>query len=374
MFHIYLTIAYLYVLLRFVYPLPISWMSRVLLGLVLLIASKYHLLSVLFFGNMWSPELPYTAVLILGWLFCSFVLLFVFTLITDVASLLTRVIGGRETQKKVGIWLRIGAAAGAAGFGVFGVNQAIQVPEVNRVELTIEGLPAELDGFRLVQLSDLHISRLFPEPWVRAVVERTNGMSADLIVITGDFIDGSTEARRADVAPLRDLRALHGVIGIPGNHEYYFDFAKWEPVLEGLDIRMLTNEHEIIQHKSAALTIAGVTDAAATNYGFAGPDLKKALEGVSPSSTTILLSHRPVGAIANDAAGVEVQLSGHTHGGMIKALDLLVANANEGFASRGYDVGKMKLYVSNGTGLWMGFPIRLGVPSEITEFTLRPAL
>ena len=373
MFHIYLTIAYLYVLLRFVYPLPISWMSRIFLGLILLVASKYHLLSLLVYGNMWSPELPYTLVLILGWLFCSFVLLFVFTLITDVISLLIRIIGGRETLKKVGIWLRIGAVAAAAGFGGFGVNKAIQVPEVNRVELAIEGLPAELDGFRLVQLSDLHISPLFPEPWARAVVERTNRLSADLILVTGDFIDGSTEARRADVAPLSDLRALHGVIGIPGNHEYYFNYAKWEPVLEGLGIRMLSNEHEVVQHKSAALTIAGVTDVVATKYGFAGPDLQKALAGVPSSSTTILLSHRPEGAIANEAAGVNVQLSGHTHGGMIKALSIFVANANGGFASRGYDVGKMKLYVSNGTGLWMGFPIRLGVPSEITEFTLRPA-
>lgn len=371
MFHIYLTIAYLYVLVRFVYPLPLSWMNRGLIGLVLLIASKYHLLSLMFYGNMWSPELPYAVVLVLGWLFCSFVLLFVFTLVTDVISLLVRVIGGRDALSVMGIKLRVGAAVAAAGFGGFGVYQAIQVPEVHRVELAIEGLPAELDGFRFVQLSDLHISRLFPEPWVRAVVERTNTLSADLVVITGDFIDGSTEARRADVAPLSDLRALHGVIGIPGNHEYYFDYAKWEPVLEGLGIRMLTNENEVVQHKSAELTIAGVTDAAAMNYGFAGPDLEKALEGVSPSSTTILLSHRPEGAVINDAAGVDVQLSGHTHGGIIKALSVFVANANEGFASRGYDVGKMKLYVSNGTGLWMGFPIRLGVPSEITEFTLR---
>lgn len=372
MFHMYLTIAYLYVLVRFVYPLPLSWMSRVLIGLVLLVVSKYHLLSVLFYGNMWSPELPYAVVLILGWLFCSFVLLFVFTLVTDVIRLFVRLIGGRDALNNIGVRLRIGAAVAAASFGGFGVYQAIQVPEVHRVELAIDGLPAELDGFRFVQLSDLHISRLFPEPWVRAVVERTNTLSADLIVITGDFIDGSTEARRADVTPLSDLRAQHGVIGIPGNHEYYFDYAKWEPVLEGLGIRMLTNENEVVEHKSAELTIAGVTDAAATNYGFAGPDLKKALEGVSPSSTTILLSHRPEGAVINEAAGVDAQLSGHTHGGMIKALSVFVANANEGFASRGYDVGKMKLYVSNGTGLWMGFPIRLGVPSEITEFTLRP--
>lgn len=222
MFHIYLTIAYLYVLVRFVYPLPLSWMSRGLIGFVLLVASKYHLLSVLFYGNMWSPELPFAVVLVLGWLFCSFVLLFVFTLVTDVVSLLVRIIGGRDALNSVGIKLRIGAAVAAASFGGFGVYQAIQVPEVHRVELAIEGLPAELDGFRFVQLSDLHISRLFPEPWVRAVVERTNTLSADLIVITGDFIDGSTEARRADVAPLSDLRALHGVIGIPGNHEYYF--------------------------------------------------------------------------------------------------------------------------------------------------------
>lgn len=370
-FHTYLTIAFLYIALRFVYPLRMSLGAKLGIALLLLVISKYHYLSLIIYGDMWSPELPYPVVWTLGWLFCAFVLLVVFTVVTDLLSLILILAGRREKLARLSSPLRSAAVVLALTLSALGVYQATQVPDVRRVELEVENLPADLEGFRFVQLSDLHISKLFPAAWTRAVVDRTNQLSPDLILISGDLIDGYVEAREADVAPLKDLSARHGVIAIPGNHEFYFDYSKWEPVFEALGMHMLMNENVTVREGSAELAVIGVSDAAAVEYGFPGPDLAKAMHGAPQHVPTILLSHRPEGASESARAGVDLQLSGHTHGGMIVGLSAIAAYANEGYISRDYDVGDMKLYVSNGTGLWMGFPIRLGVSSEITEFILK---
>ena len=373
MFHIYTTVAFIYLLWRFVLPLPVSRGVKVVAAIALLAISKYHLLSQVFFGNMFSPELPFLVVLALGWLFCAFVLLVTFTVLGDFAYVLYFLIQRAHWSRQSANWWRGTALAAAALLSAVGVAQAISVPRVHRVELGLQNLPAEFEGFRLVQLSDLHISPLFPRSWTQAVVERTNALAPDLLVVTGDLIDGSTEARRNDVAPLAALRARHGVLAIPGNHEYYFDDPAWESEFKALGMHMLTNQHRVISEGDGRLTIAGVSDQVAPSYGHPGPDLTRALTGAPSTAPTILLSHRPVDAATNARAGVALQLSGHTHGGMVRGLDLVAGPANDGYVSRAYSVGDMQLYVSNGTGLWMGFPIRLGVPSEITEFTLRRA-
>lgn len=136
---------------------------------------------------------------------------------------------------------------------------------------------------------------------------------------------------------------------------------------------MLTNQHAVVEHGDSALVVAGITDAAATAYGHEGPDLQKALAGAPPKTPILLLAHRPEGAATHAKAGAAIQLSGHTHGGMVIGMEPVFGPPNEGFLSRSYQVGDMQLYVSNGTGLWMGFPIRLGIPSEITEFILTPS-
>ncbi|RUS67731.1 hypothetical protein CUZ56_00208 [Saezia sanguinis] len=128
---------------------------------------------------------------------------------------------------------------------------------------------------------------------------------------------------------------------------------------------------EIINVEDSALVIAGITDQAALSYGMKGPDLDSALAGAPEDMPTILLSHRPAGATEYAMAGVNVQLSGHTHGGMIQGVDQLLRYANGGYISGSYMIDGMHLYVSNGTGLWNGFPIRLGIPAEITEFVLQ---
>ncbi|MBD8731178.1 metallophosphoesterase [Pseudomonas sp. CFBP 13710] len=371
MFHIYATVAFLYVALRFVYPLPLGPGWRVLIGLALLAASKYHMLILAFTGTMYSPEVPYAVAYGAGWAFTAFALLFVFVLVLDLGILFTRLVRRHRPSREALVKWRCGVAALAVAVSGFGVAQATRVPEVRQLELEIPGLAASMDGFRLVQLSDLHISVLFPEPWVEEVVKRSNALSPDLVVITGDLIDGTLQARATDVRPLAQLRARNGVIAIPGNHEYYFGNEGWMARFREAGMHSLINQHEVVGDARGQLVIAGITDKVATQYGGSAPDLELALRGAPAGAPIVLLNHRPAGIDEAIAAGVDLQLSGHTHGGMIRGFDQVVARANEGFVSGLYRRAGLQLYVSNGSGLWNGFPIRLGVPSEITEFTLR---
>lgn len=371
MFHINVAIASLYLLFRFVLPLHLSAAWRVCIGVVLVTASQYHLIQKGVFGTMFSPEMPRWAVIIAGWAFCSFVLLFIFMVLLDVSRgllALLRVPAARYlgTNKA-----RLSMAMLVAMLGGFGVYQAVQVPDVRHVEISIAELPPALDGLRVVQLTDLHVSRLFHAPWLDEVVARTNALEADVVLISGDLIDGTLEDRGDDVEPFGKLRAAQGVIAIPGNHEYYFNEAQWNAEFERLGIGMLVNQHVVLGSGEQRLVIAGVADEVATRFGRSGPDVDAALKGAPADVPVILLKHRPASAEKSADAGVDIQLSGHTHGGMIKGFDQVVRYANEGFVSGAYQIGKMTLYVSNGTGLWGGFPIRLGIPAEITEITLR---
>jgi len=239
--------------------------------------------------------------------------------------------------------------------------------------VSIAGLPAGFDGYRVLQLTDIHASRLLTGDWVRRVVEESNALKPDLIVITGDLIDGSVEARRDDARPLADLQAPDGVIAITGNHEYYAQYQDWMQAFRALHMQVLENSHLQVRRGDAALTIAGVTDPVAARYGLPLPDLEAALAGADPGAPVILLDHRPRNAREAAARGVKLQLSGHTHGGQIIGMDQLVKRANGGYVSGRYEVDGMTLYVSNGAGLWAGFPARIGVPSEITLVTLRRA-
>ena len=204
---------------------------------------------------------------------------------------------------------------------------------------------------------------------IRKIVERTNALNPDIVIIAGDFVDGTVPVHGDDLRPLADLKARYGVFGVPGNHEYYSGYEEWMEFLPTLGIRMLHNEH--VQTGGGAVVLAGVTDPVAGIMGKEVPDIRKALAGAPEKGVRILAAHQP--RLAPEAAehGVDLQVSGHTHGGMIAGIDRLVARFNEGFVSGLYTVGGMKLYVSNGAGIWNGFPIRIGVPSEIVLIRLR---
>ena len=273
----------------------------------------------------------------------------------------------------------------ALGLTLVSVWQGVRVPTVRTVELAVPDLPPALEGFRVVQLTDLHISALYRASWAREVVARANALKPDLVVITGDSIDGSTVDRAEDVAPLAQLRAPYGVFACVGNHEYYSGLVPWLHTLESLGIRVLLNAHTSLTVErgnagqaggsKAVLVLGGVADASgAARVGEEKPWVAKAFAGspeAGPDTLRMLLAHQPhqAGQAAREKVGL--QLSGHTHGGQIFPVSLLVGRFNSGYLAGMYDVDGMKLYVSRGAGLWAGFPVRLGAASEITEIILR---
>jgi uncharacterized protein len=370
MFHLTFALPALYVLARFVWPLPWAPGGKIALAIIVLVASQYHLWSRLSSGSVFSPEFPRALVLMFNWAFGAIALLAVMQIALDLTVLVARLVrGGGAIPDSV----RYTAATAAMLLSAVGVYQATRVPPLKDVEIAIPGLPPQFDGYRLLQLTDLHISRLFPREWTQAVVERSNALGVDLIVVTGDLIDGSFGARRSDVAPLRELRAKDGVWVIPGNHEYFFGYEEWMLQYASLGMQALANDHTVLNRDGGSLVLAGVTDLSAPRSAHPAPDLPAALDGAPSGTPIILLDHQPRNAAQASARGVALQLSGHTHGGMIPGLDRLVARANNGFVSGRYQVGGMTLYVNNGTALWPGFALRLGRSSELTRITLRRA-
>ncbi|QDX97309.1 metallophosphoesterase [Pectobacterium carotovorum subsp. carotovorum] len=372
MFHVITGLIALYVIWRLVWRLRVGVPVKRILALLLLLVSQHHLITRTFFGTMASPEVPAFVLMFLGWAFgvllISAFLLLAIDLIGVVGRLLSRSAGQVLLNNMV---LRGGIFVVAMGLAAIGVWEAVRVPEVRTVEVELKQLPPALDGFRLVQLTDLHASRLLQRPWMEAVVAKTNALKPDLTAITGDLADGTVSARHDDMEPLRNLTAPHGVFTIVGNHEYYVEYTQWVQRLNTLGLRMLLNENVSIERDNAAFVLAGITDRTAADFQQLLPDTAAALSGIAPDTAVVLLSHRPTGAKENARAGVDLQLSGHTHGGQVLGMHWVTQLANEGYVSGGYDVDGMHLYVSNGAGLWNGFPIRLGKRAEITQFILR---
>lgn len=369
MFHLATLTLGLIVVLRFVPQLPIPRTLKYGLGTALLVVSQHHLLTRLVWGNMFSPEVPRAAMIAVNWLFGAILLLAGIQLVVEIVRALASLARRRWLTVPTSLATLFGAAAMLVSG--YGVAQAIRLPRVRTVEVRIAGLDPALDGLRVLHLTDIHSSRLFDRPFVEAVVAQANAERPHLILITGDLIDGTVEARRHDIAPLAELRAPLGVYVTPGNHEYYFGYQAWMDQFRRLGLRVLENGHAVIRDRSAALTIAGVTDRAAGDRGLPMPDIERAIAGAPDGVPIILMYHQPGRAAEASKARVALQLSGHTHGGMIRGFDRLIAKYNSGFVSGLYNVAGMPLHVGNGTAMWIGFAIRLGVRSEMTVFRLK---
>jgi len=361
-----------YLVLRVVLTLPLSRLARAGLAVLVFCLALHHRIVASFAGSMASPEIPKAAIAVLGTGFIALLLTTLFVLVLDGIT-----VGAWALRRRRALavlrrpMLRPGLAGVALLLSAWSTWQAMAVPQVRQVEIPIAGLPAAFDGYRVLQLTDIHASRLLTGDWVARLVEDGNAQAPDLIVLTGDMVDGSTQARADDVRPLAALRAPDGVIAITGNHEYYGEYLDWMTAFRAMGMQVLENEHVVIRRADAALTVAGVTDPVAARYGLPLPDIEAALAGADPDAPVLLLEHRPGEAPDRARRGVALQLSGHTHGGHIIGMDQLVKRANGGFVSGRYDVDGMPLYVSNGAGLWPGFASRIGVPSEITLITLR---
>lgn len=254
-------------------------------------------------------------------------------------------------------------------FSLIGLINARRLAGVVNVDLPIVGLPAALVGFTIVQLSDIHVGPTIRRDYVDAIVRRVNDLSADLIAITGDVVDGSVAQLRTHVAPLSELRSRHGTYCVTGNHEYYHGVEDWLREWRRLGLRVLLNEGEVVEHDGERLLIGGVTDYNAHHYGAAHrSDPAAAARGTGPVSVKVLLAHQPRSAAAAAEAGFDVQLSGHTHGGQFLPWNLFVPMQQPYLAGL-QRLQQLWVYTSRGTGYW-GPPLRFCAPSEITRLRL----
>ncbi|MCA1327131.1 metallophosphoesterase [Herbaspirillum sp. alder98] len=266
-------------------------------------------------------------------------------------------------------WLVLALTAAAT---VIGLLNARRTAAVVNVEVQISGLPPQLEGFTIAQISDIHVGPTIKRPYLQAIVDKVNDLQADVVAITGDLVDGSVAQLAAHTAPLATLRARHGSYFVTGNHEYYSNAHEWIVEVQRLGLTVLMNEHVVLRHDGASLVLAGVTDFTAHHFDPAHrSDPHAAIANAPAGSPRILLAHQPRSAEAAADAGFDLQLSGHTHGGQFFPWNFFVP-LQQPYVAGLKRLHRLWVYVSRGTGYW-GPPKRLWAPSEITLLRLTAA-
>ncbi len=261
------------------------------------------------------------------------------------------------------------AVLGAA-LGTTALRSGLRRVQVKRVTAVVPQLPPAWEGARVVQLTDVHVGPTLGRDFIEEIVSEVNALGPDLVVITGDLVDGSVEQLRHHVAPLAGLRSKHGTFFVTGNHEFYSGHADWCEHLGALGLQVLRNRRVSLGEAEAQIDIAGVEDFQSRHYpGAPGPDLRAALADREPGRLCILLAHQPRAVREAAELGVQLQLSGHTHGGQLWPWGKLLARLQQPVISGLARFGETLVYVSNGTG-YTGTPMRLGAPAEITLIRL----
>jgi uncharacterized protein len=309
----------------------------------------------------------------LGSIFLALVAVLGVDVLRGVVALVAQVRGTAEAlDAEQALRMRRAWSALAAGSGGLAILMSLWFGRrvvVKRVQVPLSRLPPALHGSRIVQLSDVHIGPTLGRRFLDRVVDQVNALQPEVVVITGDLVDGSVERLGPAVSALGRLRARYGVFFVTGNHEYYSGVEAWCDFLSGLGVRVLRNERVSIGSGAESYDLAGVDDFSAHHFGRGhGADLARALVGRDPTRELILLAHQPRAVLQAEPAGVGLQVSGHTHGGQIWPFNYLV-RLQQPVTSGLVRFGRSLIYVSNGTGYW-GPPMRLGSPAEITELVL----
>jgi predicted MPP superfamily phosphohydrolase len=315
----------------------------------------------------WSRAIAWPASLWMGFAFLLVVLLAA----TDLLLVLLGATGVADgSAASVARPRALGVAVAALLAGLFGVRSALRPPVVTRRQLRLSRWPAALDGFRIVQITDVHIGPILGRRFAERVADCCNALEPDLVAVTGDLVDGSVRSLADEVMPFARLRARHGVFFVTGNHDYYSGERAWVARARELGMRVLRNERVTIGADGAAFDLAGVDD---HRGDLVRPgqreDLARALDGRDPQRPVGLLAHDPSTFRRARRHPVDLQISGHTHGGQIWPFVYLVRLVVPWVAGH-YRSGASQLYVSRGTGFW-GPPMRILAPAEITEITLR---
>ncbi|MGW0992821.1 metallophosphoesterase [Streptomyces sp. NPDC002523] len=262
----------------------------------------------------------------------------------------SRVVGGAAAA----------AAVGTVGYGTYGV---LRGPRVRRVTVPLARLPRAAHGFRIAVVSDIHLGPVLGRGFAQKVVDTVNATQPDLIAVVGDLVDGSVKDLGPAAAPLAGLTARHGAYFVTGNHEYFSGADQWVAEVRTLGLHPLENARTQLPY----FDLAGVNDLQGESEG-EGPDFGKALGDRDPARACVLLAHQPVQIHEAVRHGVDLQLSGHTHGGQLWPGNLIAAAANPTVAGL-ERYGDTQLYVSRGAGAW-GPPTRVGAPSDVTVIEL----
>ncbi|WP_406472088.1 metallophosphoesterase [Streptomyces sp. NBC_01615] len=278
-------------------------------------------------------------------------------------------VGDGQNRARIVTWAVLGVAAVLLAWGY---AEARRVPRVRQLDVQLPRLGAGLDGTRVVLITDTHYGPLERARWSARVCAKVNSLEADLVCHTGDIADGTAERRRAQAAPLGTVQATRARVYVTGNHEYYSEAQGWVDLMDELGWEPLRNRHLLLERGGDTLVVAGVDDVTAESSGLAGhrAHLAGALHGADPDLPVLLLAHQPKFVDRAAAGGIDLQLSGHTHGGQIWPFHHLVRIDQPAVAGLSRHGTRTLLYTSRGTGFW-GPPFRVFAPSEITLLVLR---
>jgi predicted MPP superfamily phosphohydrolase len=296
--------------------------------------------------------------------------LFVWSVLAQLFRLALLVLGVEDPERSrmvAGVVLAVVVAMLTWGYA-----EAMRVPRIKHVDVDIARLGSGLDGLRVVVITDTHYGPIDRTRWSASVVDRVNELDADVVCHVGDIADGTVDLREAQARPLAAVRARLARVYVTGNHEYFSEAQGWLDYIDGIGWDALHNRHIVIERNGAKLIIAGVDDATAHASGVDGhgANLAAALADIDPTLPVMLLAHQPKQVVKAVKAGVDLQISGHTHGGQIWPFNFLVKLDQpvvQGLSRHG---DRTQLYTSRGTGFW-GPPFRVFAPSEITLITLR---
>ena len=355
---------------RFILPLKVKWYFKALLALPPAAGALTFQWVLLLGGHFFAPDLPDGVILGGAWLHGAFYFLVGFWLLGEAVRLFFR-------KKEQNFWNRVnlGLCVAAGSLSALALAGGAAAPRLTRYTVALKNLPPAAEGMTIVFLTDLHVDHTVKPEKIAGLVKRVNALKPDLIALGGDLMDGPPARCGKALAELDKLEAPLGIFGVPGNHEFYSGLEPWIAFFRRSRVRLLFNESVRLPN---GVSLAGTGDKAAERF-FDDPesrsaydaDVAKALAGIPEGSCTVLLAHRPTVALDSAGTGVGLQISGHTHGGMVRGLDCLVALFNGGWVSGRYEEKGMTLLVSNGTWLWRGFPLRLGRPGEILLITLK---
>jgi predicted MPP superfamily phosphohydrolase len=347
-----------------------DWPSSAVVAGTVLFAAAAMALPILMFLGHGPRQLDLAAKLGDGLLGLIWVL-FAWTLLGQLLRLALEITAVPDpTRSRIVAATVVALVVGLVGYGY---REARRVPRVKPIDVVLPRLGAGLDGLRVVVLTDTHFGPINRAKWAQKVVAKVNEIGPDVVCHTGDLADGTVARRHQQVVPLGEVRASSGKYYITGNHEYFGAAQDWLDYMRDLGWDPLHNLSTVVERGGDRLVVAGIDDpTGAGRLPGHGPDLAAALDGIDPGLPVLLLAHQPKQVGQAVAAGIDLQLSGHTHGGQIWPFHYLVRTDQPVVAGLSRHGTRTQLYTSRGTGFW-GPPLRIFAPSEITVLTLRSA-